>query len=142
MPFTIDGKNLTLRAAQHIAAAARIEAAQRGVTVTVAVLDAGAHPLVLERMDGVHAATVDVALAKARSAAMFRRPTATFAAGIAAGNVALMSLPHVVPFPGGEPLRQGELFVGAIGISGAAPEIDQAIAEAGVAAFMAGDAQP
>jgi len=65
---------LTLDAAKRIAAAGEAEAKKRGATVVIAVVDDGGYLLVLERLDDTQVASVDVGIAKARTAAIFRRP--------------------------------------------------------------------
>jgi glc operon protein GlcG len=106
-----------------------VSAAQgRGVAVTIALVDAGGHLLGFLRMDGVHTATCDVAVAKARSSAAFRRPIRLFAEQLAAGNLSLLTIPGCVPLQGGIPFKLDETMIGAVGVSGAAPDIDEAIA--------------
>ncbi len=116
--------------AQAIVAAALEQAALLGVRVSVAVVDQGGALWRFVRMPGVHPATVDVALAKARCAISFRRPTRLFAEGLAAGNLSLLATPGVIVLPGGIPFREAEPWLGAIGISGAAPDVDERIAVA------------
>ncbi|WP_082767161.1 GlcG/HbpS family heme-binding protein [Bosea sp. PAMC 26642] len=103
-------------------------AARMGVAVSIAVVDTGGHLAGFLRMEGVHTATVDVAQAKARSAAAFRRPTRVFAQQLAEGNSTLLAVPGCVPLFGGVPLVRSNRMVGAIGISGASPDDDDAIA--------------
>ncbi len=129
---------VTLAGAEAAIAAARAEAASRGLAVTIAVLDRGAHLVAFNRMDGVHAGTVAVAIAKAKSAALYNRPTAGVATALAGGNTALLTLPDLIALPGGIPLATAAGLAGAIGVSGAAPDIDEAIAAAGAAAFKEG----
>src|SRR5262245_65925764 len=69
---------LTLSLAKKIAAAAEAEALKRGSTVVIAVVDDGGYLLVLERLDDTQVASVDVGIAKARTAAIFRRPSKVF----------------------------------------------------------------
>jgi len=129
---------LTLAGAEAAVAAARDEAARRAVKVSIAVVDRGGYLVSLARLDGIHVGTVAVATAKAKAAVLYNRPTATFGAGVAAGNTALLTLPDLVAFPGGLPLHHEGILVGAVGVSGAAPDVDEAIAAAGVAAFSGG----
>ncbi|WP_291295385.1 heme-binding protein [Elioraea sp.] len=128
---------LTLAVAERAIAAATVEAERQGVRVTIAVVDDGGHIVSLRRMDGVHTGTVDVAIAKARTAAGFRRPSRLLAQGLAAGATALLALPGCLPIEGGVPLCVSDQVIGAVGVSGAAPTIDDAIAEAGNAALLA-----
>src|SRR5262245_64729122 len=68
-------KVLTLDAAKKIAAAAETEAKKRGATVVIVVVDDGGHLLLLERLDDTQDASVGVGIGKARTAAIFRRPS-------------------------------------------------------------------
>ena len=68
-------KSLTLAGADTIARAAEAEALTRGARVVIAVVDDGGKPIVLRRLDGTQVASVDVAIDKARTAAIFRRPS-------------------------------------------------------------------
>ena len=91
--------------------------------------------LAFARLDGIHVGTVAVSIAKAKTAALYNRASSALSTGLAGGNTALLSLPDAILLPGGLPLAAGGVLVGAIGISGAAPDVDEAIAAAGVAAF-------
>jgi uncharacterized protein GlcG (DUF336 family) len=136
-PFLIDRKGLTLAACQAATAAALSEARRTGLAMTIAILDAGGQLVHLARMDGIHAGTVDVAIAKARCAVQFKRATKLFADAYANGATALPALPGVLPFEGGLPILVDGEIVGAIGASGAAPEQDGAVAQAGIDAILA-----
>ena len=126
---------LTLEAGRRIAAAAQIRAQAMNLRVVVAVLDEGGHPILVERMDGTQTASVEIALAKGRSAAAFKRPTREMASWVAGGEVALMALPGLLPVEGGIPIIVGGHVVGSVGVSGATAEEDGQIAQAGVAAI-------
>ena len=130
--------SITLAGAEGALAAAKAEALRRGVSVSIAVLDRGAHLVAFARLDGIHIGTVAVATAKAKTAALYNRATSALSGGLAGGNTALLSLPDLIAFPGGLPLAVGGVLVGAIGVSGAAPDVDEAIAAAGAAAFKDG----
>lgn len=136
--FAADISTVTLAGAEAAIAAAQHEAAGRGVAVTIAVIDRGGHVVAQARMDGIHVGTVAVSIAKARTAVHYNRPSAALAAAFAGGNAALATLPELVPFPGGIPLTTTSGLAGAIGVSGAAPDIDEAVAAAGAAAFHEG----
>src|SRR5438132_14003689 len=71
-------KVLTLEAAKKIAAASEAEAKKRGSTVVIVVVDDGGHLLLLERLDDTQVASVEVGIGKARTAAIFRRPSKVF----------------------------------------------------------------
>ena len=131
---TAPARRLTLEDGRRIAAAAQAHARSNGWHVVVAVLDAGGHAILLERMDGTQTASVEVALAKARSAAAFRRPTREMADWVAGGNVGLLALPGLVPVEGGLPLVVDGETVGAVGVSGATAVQDGEVAKVGAAA--------
>jgi glc operon protein GlcG len=127
---------LTLDAARRVAAAAEAEASKRGLGVVVAVVDEGGTLIVLERLDTAQVASVDVAIAKARTAAIFRRPSRVFEEQVRNGRVAALALPGAAALQGGLPLEYGGRVIGAIGVSGDAPQVDEDIAAAGVAALV------
>ena len=135
-------KILTLDAARTIAAAAEREAAKRGATVVIAVVDDGGHLLVLHRLDDTQVASVDVGVAKARTAAIFRRPSRVFEEQVKNGRVAALALPGAVALQGGVPIVIGGKVLGAIGVSGNTPQEDEDIAIAGAAAAATLEKQP
>lgn len=132
--------SLTLAAARQIILEAEAEALRNQLRLTIAVLDDGGHLLHLSRMDGVHVGTVEVAIAKARASVFFRRPTQAFSDSLSGGASALLSLPNMLPLPGGIPLMVDNCVVGAIGVSGATPDMDAEIARIG-ASVLAGQEQ-
>jgi uncharacterized protein GlcG (DUF336 family)/mannose-6-phosphate isomerase-like protein (cupin superfamily) len=133
---------LTLEAAKRVGAAAEAEAVKRGATVVIVVVDDGGHVLYLERLNDTQVASVDVGIGKARTAAIFRRPSKVFEDQIRDGRVAALALPGATPLQGGIPLMSDGRVVGAIGVSGNTPQEDEDIAKAGAAAFPASSAQP
>ena len=126
---------LTLAAARRVTAAAEAEAAKRGLGVVVAVVDEGGALITLERLDAAQVASVDVAIAKARTAAIFRRPSRVFEEQVRNGRVAALALPGAAALQGGLPLEYGGRVIGAVGISGDSPQVDEDIAAAGAAAL-------
>lgn len=126
---------LTLAVARQVAAAAAAEAERRHATVVIVVVDDGGYPIVLERLDDTQVASVEVGIGKARTAAIFRRPSRDFEEQIRGGRAATLVLPGATPLQGGLPLIAGGRVVGAIGVSGNTPQEDEDIARAGVAAF-------
>jgi uncharacterized protein GlcG (DUF336 family)/mannose-6-phosphate isomerase-like protein (cupin superfamily) len=131
----LEKKVLTLEAADKIAAAAEAEAKKRNATVVIVVVDDGGYPLVLKRLNDTQVASVDVGIGKARTAAIFRRPSREFEEQIRNGRVASLILPGATPLQGGVPLMVDGKVVGAIGVSGNTPKEDEDIALAGAAAF-------
>jgi uncharacterized protein GlcG (DUF336 family) len=130
-------KVLTLEAAEKVAAAAAAEASKRNATVVIVVVDDGGYPIVLKRLNDTQVASVDVGIGKARTAAIFRRPSKDFEDQIRNGRLASLVLPGATPLQGGIPLIADGKVVGAIGVSGNTPQEDEDIAKAGAASFQA-----
>jgi glc operon protein GlcG len=125
---------ITLNVAKKIAAAAEAEANRRGSTVVIVVVDDGGHVLLLERLDDTQVASVEVGIGKARTAAIFRRPSKEFEDQVKNGRVAALALPGATPLQGGIPISFQGKVIGAIGVSGNTPQEDEDIAKAGAAA--------
>jgi len=128
---------LTLMVAKKIADAAEAEALRRGATVVIAVVDDGGYLLVLERLDETQVASVEVGIAKARTAAIFRRPSKVFEDQVRDGRIAALGLPGAAPLQGGIPIVFEGKVIGAIGVSGNTPQEDEDIAKVGAAALAA-----
>ncbi len=127
---------LTLADAQRVAAAARAKAVAEGWTVVIAIVDDGGHLVFLERADGTQKASCVVAVEKAKTAILFKRPTKALEDGVASGRTVLLALPGATPIEGGLPLVSADgHFVGAIGVSGVLSSQDGQVAAAGVAAL-------
>lgn len=120
--------------ARVIAGACRAEAEKNGWAVTIAVVDDGGHLMHFERLDA-RLSTIDVAIRKARTAALSRQPTLALEHR-ARANVLLLAL-DAMPLQGGLPLEYGGEFIGGIGVSGALPPQDELVAGAGVAVLAA-----
>ena len=125
---------LTLEVALQIADAAKEEALKRGSTVVIVVVDEGGYPIVLERLNDTQVASVEVGLGKARTAAIFRRPSKVFEDQVKNGRVAALALPGATALQGGIPIEYKGKVIGAIGVSGNSPQEDEDIAIAGAAA--------
>ena len=126
---------LDLETAKRLAKAAEREAEDNGWQVVIAIVDVGGHLLYLQR-DGAQPGSVDVAIAKAKSALLYRRPTRLFEEMVENGRGGYLSMPGVVALEGGEPLLFDEQVVGAIGISGVKSNQDGVVARAGAAALQ------
>jgi glc operon protein GlcG len=124
---------LTLSVAKKIVAAAEAEANRRGSTVVIVVVDDGGHVILLQRLDDTQVASVEVGIGKARTAAIFRRPSRVFEEQIRNGRAATLVLPGATPLQGGVPLVLNGRVIGAIGVSGNTPQEDEEIALAGAA---------
>lgn len=141
----VEQKGLTLEAARRVIAAAVAEARRNEVGGAIAVVDAGGHVVALERLDGTFAASGDISIGKARTAALFRRPTSFFEEAINQGRTAMAALPSLAdftPLQGGVPIMAEGQVIGAVGISGAASarqdEEIAVLAAAAVESEMAG----
>lgn len=126
---------LTNEDALAVAAAAKAEAERNGWHMTIAIVDDGGRPWYLERMDGAMPMTTEVALAKARTAAVAHRPTKVWQDRIASGSHHFLRFPEVFPVQGGVPIVIGGDCVGAVGCSGASGAEDEQVAHAGIAAL-------
>ena len=138
---------LELDDCRAIVIAAQAEADRRGAVVSLAVVDAGGHPLLVERRDGASPASVEAALAKARMAALNGKSTEAMEAAINGQRPALMQLSGAMGEPtlamaGGLPLMIQGICLGAVGVSGMTPDVDGAIATAGVAALPQSSLEP
>jgi uncharacterized protein GlcG (DUF336 family)/mannose-6-phosphate isomerase-like protein (cupin superfamily) len=126
---------LTAEGARLAARAAGAVASMRGVAPVAAVVDAGGRLIYLHRPDAAQVASVKVATDKARTAAIYRRPSKDFEDQAANGRASALHLARAVPLQGGIPIVHHGEVIGAIGVSGAssAPE-DNELAEIGASA--------
>ena len=139
--YISDAKRLTTEGARKIKNAAVKAAEQAGIPITVAVVDAGGHLLVLERMDGGTFHSVHSATTKAVCAASNKRPTgSTGAVGqsldvLHALGLALAAGPQRwTAMEGGCPIMAGGECIGGVGVAGGNFEFDERIAKEAVAA--------
>jgi glc operon protein GlcG len=131
-------KALTLEGAKQVIAAATAEARRSRAGGVVAVVDDGGNLMALERLDGTFAAGANISIGKARTAAIFKRPTRFFEDVIKGGRTAMIALNDFTPLQGGVPITIDGEIVGAVGVSGAASaQQDEEIAMVGAAAAKA-----
>jgi uncharacterized protein GlcG (DUF336 family)/mannose-6-phosphate isomerase-like protein (cupin superfamily) len=118
--FTVaDVPALTYEGAKLAAEAAAAEAARRGVAPVISAVDAGGALMFLVRPDGAQVASVDVTTDKARTAAIYRRPSKDFEDQASDGRPSALHLARAVPLQGGIPIKHDGTVIGAIGVSGA-----------------------
>jgi len=129
------GGPIALEIAKKITTAAVAEAQKNNWKMAFAVADTAGHLVYFEKMDNTQTASVKIAIAKARSAATFKRPTKTFADAVAGGNTAILGLPGTVTSEGGIPILIDGKIVGAIGASGGTGQQDGVAAQAGLNAL-------
>src|SRR5882672_5863361 len=122
---------LTLDDCRKISAAAEAEATKNKWIVCIAILDDGGHLLHLVRMDGATPANAEIAVMKASTAALTRRPSKVWEDRVAGGRIAMLKMP-VLPVQGGLPIMVEGVCVGAVGVSGVQSHEDEQIAEAGL----------
>lgn len=137
------GEGLSLDGAKRVIAAAAAESRAHEGTGVIAVVDAGGHLLAAERLDGTFPAGGPISIGKARTAALFERPTRFFEELVNGGRTAMTTIDGFTPLIGGVPLVVGGRVVGGVGVSGAASAArDEEIALAGAAALAEGSAAP
>jgi uncharacterized protein GlcG (DUF336 family) len=110
------GPDIGLEAAKKILAGAITEARKNNWNVAVAIVDNHGFLISFERMDDTQTASAQIAVEKARTAAMFRRPSAAFEAAIRGGRSAVLGLPGVTPVTGGLPIMSAGKVVGEVGV--------------------------
>ncbi len=133
----VEKKSLSLAGAQAVADAAAAEAKNNWAGGAIAVVDDGGNLLYLARLDNTFAAAANIAIAKARSAANFRRETRVFEDAIKNGRLSLVANPELLPLQGGVPIQVDGQVIGAIGVAGAnSAQQDEDIAKAAVQAFL------
>src|SRR4051794_6392227 len=126
------GAPVGLADAKQAAAAAVAEVAKVGSAPdAIAIVDHGGFLIYFERMDNTQLGSVEIAIDKARSAALFRRPSKVFEDALAGGRTAILALHGATPLEGGLPLVSGGKIVGAIGASGGTAQQDGQVAKAG-----------
>lgn len=128
------GTNITLENAKKAAAPAHAEADKNHWNMAIAIVDTSGTLVYYEKMDNTQTGSAKLAIEKARSSALFKRPTKAFQDALAAGGdgLRILSLKDAVAIEGGIPLVMDGKIVGAIGVSGAASSQDAQCAKAGV----------
>src|SRR5689334_3848654 len=126
------GPAVTLDQAKKLAAGAVAEANKNNWRVAIAIVDTHGFLKYYEMMDDTQTASATIAVEKARSAAMFRRPTKMLEEAISSGRHALLSMPGLTPIEGGLPIVIDGKVTGGIGISGLTSPQDGQVAQAGL----------
>ena len=127
------GTPITADMAKKVAAAAIAEARKNNFTMAIAIVDPNGNLVYFEKMDNTQNGSVNVAQDKARSAALFKRPTKSFQDTLAAGGEGLriLTLQGAVPIDGGVPIIVAGKIIGAVGASGGTSAQDGQVAKAG-----------
>lgn len=129
------GPPISLENAKKAAAAAQAEAVKNKWNMAVAVVDPNGTLVYYEKADNTQLGSADVAVDKARSAALYKRPTKAFQDALASGGAGMrvLALQGAVPVEGGVPIVSDGKVIGAIGVSGANSDQDGQCATAGAA---------
>jgi glc operon protein GlcG len=134
------GSPIVNEQAKAAADAAIAEAKKNNWRMAVAIVGPEGELIYFEKMDGAQSSSAPLSQAKARTSALFRRPSKVFADQFAAGNAAFMSFPDAarpIASEGGLPILLNGKLAGAIGVSGGTAQQDTVAATAGVAAVKA-----
>ena len=136
-PIVPYGVSIAPDVAKKVAAASIAEARKNNWAMAVAIVDTGGYLVYFERMQDTQLGSVEVAIEKAKTAALFRRPTKSFQDTVAAGGEGLrmLRLTGVIPVEGGIPIIADGKLIGAVGASGGSSDQDGHTAQAGVAAI-------
>jgi uncharacterized protein GlcG (DUF336 family) len=131
---------LTLAVAQRLVAAGLTQAEMRGLShLVVGVCDEAGRLVAFARQDDAEPAAIDICVAKARTAAIFTRPTKEWKERLLAGNTWVLGMPNMHPIEGGQNIVVAGRTVGGLGIAGGSGVLDSEIGAA-VLAEVIGDA--
>jgi glc operon protein GlcG len=135
-PLVSYGLSISTDGAKIASAAAIAQARKKRWKQAIAIVDTGGHLVYFEKMQDTQTGSVELAIEKARTAALFRRPTKVFEDGVAAGGegLRLLRLTGAIPIDGGVPIVVDGKLIGAIGVSGGTGAQDGQVAEAGASA--------
>jgi glc operon protein GlcG len=131
------GPPISVENAKKAAAAALAEAVKNHWVMAVAVVDPTGTLVYYEKTDNTQIGSANVSISKARSAALYKRPTKAFQDALAKGGdgMRVLGLEGAVPVEGGVPILSDGKIIGAIGVSGAQSNEDGQCAVAGAAAI-------
>lgn len=131
------GESVTLEQAKKMLSAAEAFALKNQWTVVIAIVDTGGNLVLLEKIDNTQIGSIDIAIAKAKTANNFKRSTKVFEDAVAKGGVGLrvLNVPGMMPLEGGEPILVNGKVIGGIGVSGMASGQDEEVVNAGLAAL-------
>jgi uncharacterized protein GlcG (DUF336 family) len=133
---TSEARVLNLAGARVMAEIAEAEARRNNWNVAIAVVDAHGELIFFLKMDDVQQGSVDIAQAKARTAARMRRPTKALDDAVVGGRLALLAVEGLLPLEGGVPVIANGVVIGAVGVSGVTSAQDAQVAAAGIRAVF------
>src|SRR5712671_577310 len=129
------GPPITVENAKKAAAAAMAEAVKNHWTMAVAIVDPNGALVYYEKMDNTQLGSANISINKARSAALYKRPSKAFQDSLASGGAGMrvLGLEGAMPVEGGIPILSDGKIIGAIGVSGDTSDHDGICATAGAA---------
>jgi len=125
-----DKKVITIDLAKQLATVAEREIARNSFQMFLAIVDDSGIPIFVERVNDAQPGSYEVAIAKARTAALYRRPSKAFDDMVRGGATTLLSIPQLTTVEGGVPLMYDGKVIGAVGLSGGSAVQDGAVAQA------------
>jgi len=132
-------KVLNLAGAEAVMSVAEAFAREKAYRVVIAIVDPEGHPMLVKRLPNAQVASVQVGIDKARTAAIFVRPSRALEAQVSSGRLGALALHGGVALTGGIPLLVAGEVVGAIGTSGETPDEDESVSIAGTRADFSVD---
>jgi glc operon protein GlcG len=128
-------KFITLEVAKKMATAGEAEARKNGWNVAIAVVDASGGLILFHKLDETQPGSIAIAQGKARTAALFKRPTKAMEEAIAGGKMGFLAMEGVIPVQGGLPVVVENKVIGAVGVSGVSSAQDEQVAMAALGAL-------
>jgi uncharacterized protein GlcG (DUF336 family) len=128
-------KGISLEDAKKVAAGAAAEARKNKWNMAIALIDEGGNLVYFERLDETQIGSNDIAIGKARTAVIYKRPTKALEDALNSGQNAILTFPNTLPREGGVPIIVDGKVVGGIGVSGGKSSEDAQVAKAGVDAL-------
>lgn len=131
------GTSINLEQAKKVIAAGQVEAKKNSWPVAIAIVDNAGMLVAFEKLDDTQTASIEVAQDKARSAAIYRRPTKVMQDAVAGGGagVRFLNLRDASVVEGGLPIVVNGKIIGAVGVSGVNSDQDGMVAKAGADAI-------
>jgi uncharacterized protein GlcG (DUF336 family) len=126
-------KFITLEAAEKMMAAGEAEAIKNGWNVAITIVGAHGDLIMFHKLDDTQPGSIAVSQGKARTAALFKRPSKALEEMIAGGKTAFLAVEGIVPLQGGVPVVVEGKIVGAVGVSGVTSAQDELVAMAAIA---------
>ena len=126
---------ITLEAAKKMVAAGEAEARMNGWNVAITVVDASGGLILFQKLDDTQPGSIAISQGKARTAALFKRPTKVLEDMVAGGKTAFLAVESMLPIQGGLPVVVNGKVIGAVGVSGVTSAQDEQVAAAAIGAL-------